>query len=1278
MSKVNITYAGWIDSKEQGRNLTGSQTLLSVDFWKTKAPTIVVDAWAIQWVKKASELNKIIHPGVLNSDFLVITHAHADHAGVVPYLVKKWFSGKIIMTKLTQLQSQVMWLDYVNLTKLEIEKMKDLNAKLAKRLHEALQIVHHYEEITQSKKTNNKVKSSEKYLDKVVENKSHLEAYQESCSILKEYWVESEKDISSVLQEVPFLLFDEEDIEKTLGKIELLETWENIELQNYHPISSGKDPIIEKLPIMVKNGHHKTIPVVSTLKWTVVSKLSRMGENIVRLQQENTLIEEENAKKSEQIQFALNFVEFTREKAQNLEDFEKKYWVLAQSNEQDIAQSIWELEKIDFNGEIIDVEKLLDIYWGFDFKLPVNYNSYTSMVNELDELGIHSLSDIEKHLPELPERDYENSDIRKWLKNVLLTKESQVSLDNFVVIIDDEEKFSMKDIIDIIKSWKKVYVKKSIISKLRDKINKKIQLNSENHSKNIEIKEALQQAYDLTQMYEWDNTLYIKNNAQQYQIANKFVKKFKFEWFPDIYQVEDLDDVIDIEFDKINSQSTIVHIKRLDDSRIYDILFRKNNSVVYYIEPKIRERIKEKLTDYIKSFENKKQDYKKRLALYNEYLHFIKIYEWKESHNIDSWDYENAKKLLSSHNIHSPEDIEKFYIFETFHQYIQKDIQEFLENMIWVGDDFTMDDIVFSHIESEDDERIYDIPYHYEDKTKIFVINEAKKEEIRKRLTQARWDFFRTLSIRRKKRNELKEKFTLLENYNSHFEYLFWIEWYENVWDFLSDLHKRRYKIWELKSQLKKIIFAKRLSEKLHQGWEIRQSEYESAVNLLKEYGIDTIDDLPNILWKLHDIPYSYSDVQKAISLLKWVHIDKNSDILESLKLNFVDAGHLEWSVQVVVTTVVSAVQDILYGTKNQKVPSSRQLRHTNYALSGDLWRLKNPNLTGSPEKIPFVLDYYQVESTYAGRKHIDKDVSTKKLFESIQAAKWKILIPAFSMQRTQEILMVLLQKRLEGQQYIQQMKSISHEKNQIISQIEKSASNSLRKQLEQRVESMNMQIQYLQWKVCDFDIIIDSPTSEAITQIYIDHCGEKYDLLNPKTQIELFWKEVITYVKQSQLGEENKDNRITLEDIYSPARKERKEIILSASWMADGWSILPHLKENLQNPNSKIIFVWYCPISTRGWKIKAGDEFISIDGEAFKVECEYDDITWFSWHIDEEEIIMYLTQLKFKKWAIIALTHGDEKRIWLAKKIEHAMKEVWQKVKVVIPQLWDIRSIKI
>jgi|GEM_PF-4895640 hypothetical protein len=91
------------------------------------------------------------------------------------------------MTKLTQLQSQVMWLDYVNLTKLEIEKMKDLNAKLAKRLHEALQIVHHYEEITQSKKTNNKVKSSEKYLDKVVENKSHLEAYQESCSILKEY-----------------------------------------------------------------------------------------------------------------------------------------------------------------------------------------------------------------------------------------------------------------------------------------------------------------------------------------------------------------------------------------------------------------------------------------------------------------------------------------------------------------------------------------------------------------------------------------------------------------------------------------------------------------------------------------------------------------------------------------------------------------------------------------------------------------------------------------------------------------------------------------------------------------------------------------------------------------------------------------------------------------------------------------------------------------------------------------------------------------------------------
>jgi len=72
------------------------------------------------------------------------------------------------------------------------------------------------------------------------------------------------------------------------------------------------------------------------------------------------------------------------------------------------------------------------------------------MVNELDELGIHSLSDIEKHLPELPERDYENSDIRKGLKATFSSFHPEVKKEDYMTIIDDRDTFSVEEIISML------------------------------------------------------------------------------------------------------------------------------------------------------------------------------------------------------------------------------------------------------------------------------------------------------------------------------------------------------------------------------------------------------------------------------------------------------------------------------------------------------------------------------------------------------------------------------------------------------------------------------------------------------------------------------------------------------------------------------------------------------------------------------------------------------------------------------------------------------------
>ena len=64
--------------------------------------------------------------------------------------------------------------------------------------------------------------------------------------------------------------------------------------------------------------------------------------------------------------------------------------------------------------------------------------------------------------------------------------------------------------------------------------------------------------------------------------------------------------------------------------------------------------------------------------------------------------------------------------------------------------------------------------------------------------------------------------------------------------------------------------------------------------------------------------------------------------------------------------------------------------------------------------------------------------------------------------------------------------------------------------------------------------------------------------------------------------------------------------------------------------------------------------------------------------HIDEEEMIMLLTQMEFKKWAIIALTHWDEKRYLLAERIQEAMDAIGKKVKVIVPKLGDTTPIKL
>ncbi len=1263
MSKALIKYIWWIDDKDTWKNLTWSQTLFSVDIWKTKNPKIIIDAWAHQWVKNALKINKEISPEIISADFLIITHAHSDHSWLVPYLVKKWFLGKIISTNLTKLQSKVMWMDYVNLTRNEIEKVKELNSKLAKNLSESIAIVNHYEKIKSKSKDS---KESIKYLLKIIWEERDFETrFLESKALLKEYWVEEVWDISSVLKEVPELLYDEEDVEIAFNKIDCLEYWEEAILQNFKPIMSAKDEDIENILTQVRSWNWKTIAVSSLIKWTITSRLKQLLQKISKDEIENQTINKNNELLRDELIKAFNYVRHVEESKLSLSLFESENADLLNENTQLLKEELKELESISIWWEKVDVIGLLNYYRWLKFKLPKNLDEYLNLEKELKELNISNYESLNKQLPQLPETNYTTIDIKKWLKNSFLTILDNPNVDNFVLYVDNIENIDIFQIISYLKEDKRVFINKKIFKDVIKLVYEYFGKNSSNIAKNEELKKGLYKALDIKLAYEWNLDSFQENNKFEYQKAKDFLSSYKRESIIDsLYQLEEIDELVDVIDWNWNSNKVKIYIKRLDDKRIEDVLFNKDKNLVYIFDDKIKQRIKQKLKEKIVYLNNLKDLAKRNNSKYHQCKLFISYYEWKT--RISENDYKDAIELLSKHNINDFWDIRRYYFYKTIEDYSQSEVEKLISKIIQTWEDFSLNKIKHIHIDNISQEEIEQIPYEYEDIYTIFSINSKIKDEIKQKLNSQINDFFSISNKRKKIRASLKEKLDLFLNWKEAYIKLFQIEWY-NLSDFIEMLSARKYEIDLINQKLKDIKIAKDLKEKLS-TWNNNLTDYSNFKQLLLNHNIKSFDDIENCLNPLISISYSIDEIKKAISLLKSVHLDKNQDILEDIKLNFVDAWHIEGSAQVIITLVVSQVDNVLSQTKTiKKGATKRVLRHFNYGFSWDLWRIKDPNLAWTPQNIPFKLDYLQMESTYAWRVHVDKQKSIRDLMNSILIANGKILIPAFSMQRTQEILMELLQKRLESQKIIDEIKELKKEiKDLEILSLENWSNHS------REIEGLKAKIEFFKTQVFDYDIILDSPTSEAITEIYINHIDKKYSLLNKEIQVKLFWREIIKYVKNSVNDDKEvpDENRTSLDEIYSIENRDKKEIIISASWMADWGSIINHLKENLANPNSKIIFIWYCPLSTKWWKIKAWEEFIIIDWVPFEVKCEYDDITWFSGHIDSEEILMYLKRQNFDKNATISLTHWDEKRLILWKQIEKVIWETSKKIEILIPNL--------
>ena len=267
--------------------------------------------------------------------------------------------------------------------------------------------------------------------------------------------------------------------------------------------------------------------------------------------------------------------------------------------------------------------------------------------------------------------------------------------------------------------------------------------------------------------------------------------------------------------------------------------------------------------------------------------------------------------------------------------------------------------------------------------------------------------------------------------------------------------------------------------------------------------------------------------------------------------------------------------------------------KETKAVFTGDLGNNDIP-LLASPTMIESA-DYLVMESTYGNRLHIRNDDKAKIFLDVVYETLERngtVVIPTFAVGRTQEIL---------------------YELNKIK---ENTSDEEFMKKYE---------------KLMKAPVYVDSPLAVSATEIFRKNTDLFDD--NVKEAMEKGDNPLeFPGLKFTQTVEESK----ALNESNEPA------IILSASGMCEVGRIKHHLKHNIWNPNSTILFVGYQAPGTLGRKIVDGEKKVRIFGEEFSVNARIEYIEGYSGHADQEWLLNFVYSF-YTKPKHIFLVHGEE-----------------------------------
>lgn len=289
--------------------------------------------------------------------------------------------------------------------------------------------------------------------------------------------------------------------------------------------------------------------------------------------------------------------------------------------------------------------------------------------------------------------------------------------------------------------------------------------------------------------------------------------------------------------------------------------------------------------------------------------------------------------------------------------------------------------------------------------------------------------------------------------------------------------------------------------------------------------------------------------------------------------------------------------------------------KRTKAVFTGDLGNNDIP-LLSEPTMIDDA-DYLVMESTYGGRLHNrDENKATEflKIVSETLDKGGTVVIPSFAVGRTQEILYEL-----------NQLKEIIQDEE-------------FRKKYETLMKA---------------PVYVDSPLAISATEIFKDNM----ELFDEQTQ-------EIMRSGDNPLEFPGLQFTRTAEESKELNAKNESSIIISASGMCEVGRIKHHLKHNLWNPNSTILFVGYQAPGTLGRKIVDGAKTVKLFGEEIAVNARIEYIEGYSGHADQEWLLNFIYSFITKPKAVF-LVHGEpEGQVILKQKIQGTIE-----IPVIIPE---------